>query len=28
VSNNLHHVTQNPLDMFFPEYWTCSAKNC
>ena len=28
VSNNLHHVTQNPLDMFFPEYWTCSTKSC
>jgi peptide/nickel transport system substrate-binding protein len=28
VSNNLHNVTQNPLDMFFPEYWTCSSKTC
>jgi peptide/nickel transport system substrate-binding protein len=28
VSNNLHHVTQNPLGMFFPEYWTCSSKTC
>jgi peptide/nickel transport system substrate-binding protein len=28
VSNDLHNVTQNPLTMFFPEYWTCSAKNC
>jgi len=28
VSNNIHHVTQNPLLTFFPEYWTCSAKNC
>jgi peptide/nickel transport system substrate-binding protein len=28
VSNNLHNVTQNPLLTFFPEYWTCSAKNC
>jgi peptide/nickel transport system substrate-binding protein len=28
VNNNLHNVTQNPLGMFFPEYWTCSAKDC
>lgn len=28
VSNNLHGVTQNPLLTFFPEYWSCSAKNC
>jgi len=28
VKNNLHNVTQNPLLMFFPEYWTCSDKTC
>ena len=28
VSNNLHNVTQNPLLMFFPQYWTCSTKTC
>jgi peptide/nickel transport system substrate-binding protein len=28
VSNNMHNVTQNPLDMFVPEYWTCSTKTC
>ncbi|HUD77295.1 MAG TPA: ABC transporter substrate-binding protein [Streptosporangiaceae bacterium] len=28
VSNNLHNVVQNPLDMFTPEYWTCSSKTC
>jgi hypothetical protein len=28
VSNNIHNVTQNPLLMFFPEYWTCSTKSC
>ena len=28
VSNNIHHVTQNPLLTFYPEYWTCSAKSC
>ncbi len=28
VSNNLHHVTQNPLGMYFPEYWTCTSKTC
>ncbi len=27
-SNNLHNVTQNPLLLFYPEYWTCSAKDC
>ena len=28
VSVNLHHVTQNPLSMFYPEFWTCSSKTC
>ena len=28
VKTTLHHVTQNPLNMFFPEYWTCSDKTC
>jgi peptide/nickel transport system substrate-binding protein len=28
VSSGLHNVTQNPLSMFFPEYWTCSTKSC
>jgi peptide/nickel transport system substrate-binding protein len=28
VSNGLHHVAQNPLSMFYPEYWTCSQKSC
>jgi peptide/nickel transport system substrate-binding protein len=28
VSVNMHHVTQNPLSMFFPEFWTCSTKTC
>jgi peptide/nickel transport system substrate-binding protein len=28
VNNGLHNVTQNPLSMFFPEYWTCSTKSC
>jgi peptide/nickel transport system substrate-binding protein len=28
VSKNLHNETQNPLSMFYPEYWTCSAKDC
>jgi peptide/nickel transport system substrate-binding protein len=28
VSNGLHNDTQNPLSMFFPEYWTCSTKTC
>jgi peptide/nickel transport system substrate-binding protein len=28
VSRNMHHVTQNPLGMFYPEYWTCSTKTC
>ena len=27
VSNDLHNVTQNPLSMFFPEYWTCSTQD-
>jgi peptide/nickel transport system substrate-binding protein len=28
VSVNLHNVTQNPLNMFYPEFWTCSSKTC
>jgi peptide/nickel transport system substrate-binding protein len=28
VSNGVHHVTQSPLLMFFPEFWTCSQKSC
>jgi peptide/nickel transport system substrate-binding protein len=28
VSKHLHHVSQSPLDMFLPEYWTCSTKSC
>jgi peptide/nickel transport system substrate-binding protein len=28
VKTGLHNVTQNPLLMFFPEYWTCSDKTC
>jgi peptide/nickel transport system substrate-binding protein len=28
VSVNMHNVTQNPLGMFFPEFWTCSTKTC
>jgi peptide/nickel transport system substrate-binding protein len=28
VSNDLHNVSQNPLSMFLPEYWTCSTKSC
>ncbi len=28
VSNNLHNVTQNPLLMWFPQYWTCSNTTC
>jgi len=28
VKNSMHNVTQNPLLMFFPEYWTCSDKTC
>ncbi len=28
VNNGLHNVTQNPLGMFFPEFWTCSTKSC
>jgi peptide/nickel transport system substrate-binding protein len=28
VSVNMHNVTQNPLGMFFPEFWTCSSKTC
>jgi peptide/nickel transport system substrate-binding protein len=27
-NNGLHNVTQNPLLVFYPEYWTCSAKDC
>ncbi len=27
-SNGLHNVTQSPVLNFFPEYWTCSQKNC
>ncbi len=27
-SNDLRNVTQNPLLMFYPEYWKCSAKDC
>jgi len=28
VSNHLHNVTQNPLSMFTPEFWTCNNKTC
>jgi peptide/nickel transport system substrate-binding protein len=28
VSNDLHHETQNPLLVFYPEFWTCSSKSC
>jgi len=28
VSNGLHNVGQNPLGMFYPEYYTCSTKTC
>jgi len=28
VKTGLHNVTQNPLLMFTPEYWTCSDKTC
>ncbi len=28
VSKHMHHVSQNPLGMFLPEYWTCSTKSC
>jgi peptide/nickel transport system substrate-binding protein len=28
VSNGLHNSAQNPLSMFYPEYWTCSTKTC
>jgi peptide/nickel transport system substrate-binding protein len=28
VSKNIHNVTQNPLLVFYPEYWTCSTKTC
>jgi peptide/nickel transport system substrate-binding protein len=28
VSKNLHNDAQNPLGMFLPEYWSCSAKDC
>jgi peptide/nickel transport system substrate-binding protein len=28
VKDSMHNVTQNPLLMFFPEYWTCSDKTC
>ena len=28
VNINLHNVTQNPLNMFYPEFWTCSNKTC
>lgn len=28
VSNNMHNVTMNPLLTFYPEFWTCSTKNC
>jgi peptide/nickel transport system substrate-binding protein len=28
VNNNVHHVTQNPLLTFYPQFWTCSAKDC
>ncbi len=28
VSKHLHHVSQNPLSMLYPEYWTCSTKSC
>jgi len=27
-SNGLRDVTQNPLLMFYPEYWKCTSKNC
>jgi peptide/nickel transport system substrate-binding protein len=28
VNNDVHHVTQNPLLTFYPQYWTCTAKDC
>ncbi len=28
VSMGLHNDAQNPLGMLFPEYWSCSAKDC
>jgi peptide/nickel transport system substrate-binding protein len=28
ISSGLHNVGQNPLGMFYPEYWTCSTKTC
>jgi peptide/nickel transport system substrate-binding protein len=28
VSNNMHNVTQNPLLVFYPEYWWCSSASC
>jgi peptide/nickel transport system substrate-binding protein len=28
ISKNLHNDALNPLSMFLPEYWTCSAKDC
>ncbi len=27
-SNGLHNVTQSPVLSFYPEFWTCSQKNC
>jgi peptide/nickel transport system substrate-binding protein len=28
VSKHLHHVSQNPLGTFLPEYWKCTSKKC
>jgi hypothetical protein len=28
VSKSLHDELQNPVGMIFPEYWTCSARDC
>jgi hypothetical protein len=28
VSKHMHGVSQNPLMVFYPEYWTCTTKAC
>ena len=28
VSKHMHDVSQNPLQVFYPEYWRCSSKSC
>ena len=28
VSNDMGQVSQSPLSVFYPEYWSCSSKSC